>query len=255
MDESLRSNVASSHREIARLDARRGEFDAALQEYQIAIGICEELLTKDPANANWLSDVATLYAGAGDVLMQKSDWAAALERYRKAYAARRTLTLKDKSDPPREYALAIAGIAIADALVRLQQGLDEAVSLCRAAITSLDDPNLRYDLDVFNCYIKIGGVAESRKDPQNALTEYETALGIARRAATKDPASETWQRSLADAYVEIGELLIAQGRTNEALAHYKKALKFVEELAANNPQNAGWAALVQELKSIIEKLA
>jgi tetratricopeptide (TPR) repeat protein len=185
MDESLRSNVAGSRRDIARLLARHREFDAALQEYRIAIGIWEDLLTKDTANANWLISLAAVYAGAGDALAQKSDWAAALEQYRKAYAARRSLVLKDKSVTTRQYALAVAGIAVADALVRRQQDLDEAVSLYRAAITSLDDLKPRYDPDVFNCYMKIGSVAESRKDPQGALTEYETALGIARHAATK----------------------------------------------------------------------
>jgi tetratricopeptide (TPR) repeat protein len=255
LDAVLQSNVATSHREIARLYARRGDLDKALAEYRLAVDLLESLLDKDPGNVNWRISLAPSYAGAAGVLKRKGDFQAALEQYRKAYAVRRELVLKDPTNPDRQHNFAIAGMTVADLLVEQHQGLEEAVSIYRVAIETMDDFSPRYDEDIFRCYIKIGDIQKSQNDPQGALKEYERASSIARDSASNDAAALTWQKNLADAFSRIGALLIAQGRRSDALEHYNKALQFVEALLARHPENAGWAALVRSLKTEIEKLA
>ena len=109
----LQSNLATSHREIARLYARARRPHAALAEYRLAIGIREDLLTKDPTNANWQISLAPIYAGAGEVLRRKGDLAAALEQYRKAYT-RQTRNSRSRTEPTRrrQHSLAIAAMSL-----------------------------------------------------------------------------------------------------------------------------------------------
>jgi tetratricopeptide (TPR) repeat protein len=252
-DDVLQSNLATSHREIAGLYTEQGDLDAALVEYRRAIGIREDLLAKDPTSANWQVSLAPLYVGASDVLKRKGDLAAALEQYRKAYTLRRELALRDPTNQARLHSFATTGMSVAGLMVAQNQGLDEAVTLYRASIDTLDDLQPRYDQDVFRCYIKIGDILKSRDDPKGALTEYEVASGIARDSATKDANSAPWQKNLMESYAKIGEFLLAQGRTREAIDHYRKALEFVEARAAEHP-DAGWATHTQSLKAEIEKL-
>jgi tetratricopeptide (TPR) repeat protein len=254
LDAVLQSNVAISHREIARLYERRRELDAALTEYRLAIGILEQLLDKDPGNANWQTALAPLYAGAAGVLKRKGDLTGALEQYRKAYAVRHELAVKDSTNPARQHSFATAGMAVADLLVEQNQDLDQAVSIYRTAIDSIDDFRPRYDGDIFRCYIKIGNILKLRNDPEGALAEYKKASAIAQEAATNDPTSAAWRNNLRDSYTKIGDLLIAEGRTAEALDYYKKALEVVRLLMAKHPDSAEWAALVQLLQTQIERL-
>jgi tetratricopeptide (TPR) repeat protein len=254
IDAVLQSNVATSHREIAKLYEQRPDFDAALAEYRLAIDILEPLVEKDPGNANWQVSLAPLYAGAAGVLKRTGDLPRALEQYRKAYAIRRELVVKDPTKPARQHSFATAGMTVADLLVEQNQALDEAVSIYRAAIESLDDFSPKYDRDIFRCYIKIGDILKSRNNPEGALTEYRKAAAIAQEAASSDATSATWPRSLTESYTKIGDLLIAEGRRVEALEHYKKALDVGEKLATKHPENAAWAALVQSLQTEIKKL-
>ena len=252
-DDVMQSNLAGSHRDIARTYTQSGDLEAALADYHSAIAIQENLQAKDPTNATWQGTLAPLYAGAGDILRRKGDLATALEQYRKAYTVRRALALRDPSNPGRQEGFAAAGMAVADVLVASKGDLEEAVKLYRGAIESVDDLRPRYDRSVFLCYIKIGDILKSRNDFDSALAEYKVASAIARKSATRDAASTTWQRNLEISYAKIGDLLAAQGRARAMSDHYREALDFVEKLAAQHPENTKWAALAQSLKTQTDK--
>src|SRR5262249_17170627 len=139
-DDVLQSNLATSHREIARLYVRRdgpGDLEAALDEYRTAIGIRDNLHTKDPTNATWQTSLAPLYAEAAVLLRRKGDTATALDFYRKEYALRRELALRDPGIAARQRGFANAGMSVADVLVARTEDLDEAIKLYRAAIETL----------------------------------------------------------------------------------------------------------------------
>ena len=210
---TLQLNLARSHRDIARLYARRGnsgDLEIALAEYRLAIGILDILLTRDSTNASWQNLLAPWYAQYGALLKQKGDLTSAIDQYEKAYELRREVALRDPAVVSRQHALATAGISLADLLMEQQQEL-KALELYRGAIGIMDDLRPLYDLDVFRSYIKIGDVLKSRGDLKGALTAYESATDIARNAAKANATDPSWQKSLAEAYTLIGQFLIERG--------------------------------------------
>jgi tetratricopeptide (TPR) repeat protein len=260
-DNVLQSNLARSHSDLAKLYAARGDvgvgdLDMALAEYRTAMGAFEDLLSRDPSNANWQVSLAPLYAGASGVQQRKGDLTAAVDYSRKAYAIRRDLARRDPTNQARQHTFATSATTLAALLVsRKQDGdTDEAAGLYRAAIATLDDLRPRYDLEVFRDYIAIGDIFKSGGQAAEALSEYELAAGIARDSATHDPASGSWQRSVAQSYRTIADVLVGQGRKQNAIEHYQDGVQFVEQLAATSPNNAQWSALAQTFKTEIEKL-
>jgi tetratricopeptide (TPR) repeat protein len=254
-DATIQGSVAIGRGRIARLYerwGRPGDLDLALEQYRIAIEVLEILLGRDSANAFWQNLVAPWYSQSGALLIKKGELTAALAQYQKAYPLRRALALRDPI-PARQYESADAAIKVANLLVELKS-LSEAVRIYREAVETLDEVRPKYDLDVFQIHIKIGDVLAMQGELPNALTEYETASDIARKAAAADPTSGPWQKVLEESYLKIGEFLIRQGRPRDALDHYQKALKFVDELAAKHADVGAWATLAQRLKAEIAKL-
>jgi tetratricopeptide (TPR) repeat protein len=255
-DDVLQSNLATSYREIGRLYERRGDLDAAIEQYGTAIGIRDLLLQKDPANATWQVSLAPLYTELGAIYRRKGELSQALAQYRKAYQLRRQIAQRDLSIAARQRAYANTGMAIADLLLRLNQDLDDAESFYRGAIETLDEFRPRYDQDVFLCYVGVGDVLKARAEIDAALADYRRAAAIAEEAVTKGAASGTtsvpWVRNLRTAYFRTGELLIDQGHKEKAIEHYQKSLEFMQR--TRYPENAGWSALLQALETEITKL-
>jgi tetratricopeptide (TPR) repeat protein len=264
-DAIVQSNLASNHRFIAMLFMRRDEVEAALTEYRRAIEIQQRLIDNDPSNATWQFSLATFRSGMAGALRRKGELAAALEQSRYAYAIRQALVRKDPSNPSRQVSLALAAISVADLLsdpkqdvndaVKQKQNLDDAMKLYRDAIEALDETKQqRYDSNVFDSYIKIGDILNSRADRDDALKEYKVASGIALGRAAGNPDSVTWQRNLAISYIKIGDVLAVQERSREAIEHYQKALDIVTALAAKYPQVAEWRTRTELLNEKIAKL-
>lgn len=125
-----------------------------------------------------------MFGDVGAVYKRKGDLTAALENYRKAYSLRRIIA-SGSAVAFRQHSFAIAGMAVADVLTALNQNLDEAITLYREAIETLDELRPRYDGDVFRSYNRIGDILKSRNDPAGALKEYRVAESIARDSAAK----------------------------------------------------------------------
>jgi tetratricopeptide (TPR) repeat protein len=240
-DDAVQADLASIHRDIARAQERRNDLTAALIEYQRAIDVQSRLVHKDISNATWQLSLASFRAGMGSALRRRGDLAGALEEYRAAYAIRQSLARKDLTNQARQTSYAMAGIAVADLLTeqkenladpaKQKQNLDEAVRLYREAIEILDEVRPRYDRNVFDSYIRIGDIFNSRVDQDGALKEYKIASGIALSLAAQNPDSVIWQRNLATSYIKLGDVLTAQQDSRGALEHYEKALEIVTALA------------------------
>jgi tetratricopeptide (TPR) repeat protein len=267
---TIQSNLASNHRYIAQLyvqrydrDASMGDLDVALDEYEKAIEIQERLLNNDSGNATWQLSLAASRIGLAQVFRKKGEWAAALRQARYAYALRDALASKDPSNPSRQNSLAMTAISVADLLTKQKdvdeavkrKNYDEAIKLYLDAIEILDDATPRDDGNVFESYIKIGDILDSRADRDGALKEYKLASGIALSAATSNPDSVKWQRNLAKSYDKIGDVFAGLKNAREAITQYQKALEIVKALATKYPQAAEWQTFAESLNAKIGKLA
>jgi tetratricopeptide (TPR) repeat protein len=268
---TIQSNLASNHRYIAQVyvqrydrDAAIEDLDTALDEYQTAVQIQERLLNNDLTNATWQVSLAASRIGYAALLRRKGELAAALKQARYAYALREALAEKDQLNSSRQKSLAMAAISVADLLTQQKENLDEAVKqknldeamkLYRDAIEILDEAKPRDDSNVFESYIKIGNILDSRADWDGALKEYKLASGIALDAAGSKPDSVKWQRNLAKSYDKIGDVLAGLKNAREAITQYQKALEIVKALAAKYPQAAEWGTFAESLNAKIGKFA
>jgi tetratricopeptide (TPR) repeat protein len=269
-DKIVQSNLASNHRYIARVyvqrydrDASMDDLDIALDEYEKAIEIQERLLNNDSGNATWQLSLAASRIGLAQVFRKKGEWAAALKQARYAYALRDALASKDPSNPSRQNSLAMTAISVADLLTKQKdvdeavkrKNYDEAIKLYREAIEILDDATPRDDGNVFESYIKIGDILDSRADRDGALKEYKLASDIALSAATSSPDSVKWQRNLAKSYDKIGDVFAGLENPREAITQYQHGLEIVKALAAKYPQASEWRTFAESLNAKIGKLA
>jgi hypothetical protein len=136
-----------------------------------------------------------------------------------------------------------------------RKNYDEAIKLYREAIEILDDATPRDDGNVFESYIKIGDILDSRADRDGALKEYKLASGIALSAATSSPDSVKWQRNLAKSYDKIGDVFAGLENPREAITQYQHALEILKALAAKYPQASEWRAFAESLNAKIGKFA
>jgi tetratricopeptide (TPR) repeat protein len=158
----------------------------------------------------------------------------------------------------------MAAISVADLLTKQKENvdeaakrsnLDEAIKRYRDAIEILDEAKPRDDGNVFQSYIKIADILDSRGDRDGALKEYKVASGIALGAAASNPDSVKWQRNLANSYSKVGDVLVRLENPREAITQYQHALEIVKALAAKYLQDDEWRALVESLNAKIGRLA
>jgi tetratricopeptide (TPR) repeat protein len=245
-DDGVTSNLAANYRDIAAVYMQWERFDPALDAYSDALRIQEGLITKDPANATWQFSLASFSSAIGDVLVRQNRLDDAVARYRIAHRVRKDLALKDPTNLSAQRRLATAAILLADVLKAQNMNLDEAEGLYRSAIEGLDELRPRYDLDVFNCYVKIGDIFLKRQELERASTEYKRAQGIARERAGSGTSGE-WQKNLKVA--EVKDLLASQKRANWTFESYNDVLRVLAELAAQQPKNLEWSVWTEKLKA------
>jgi tetratricopeptide (TPR) repeat protein len=254
----VQSNLVRIHRDIARVYERSNDLAAALTEYKRAIDIQSRLVDKDDGNAIWQDSLASLRTGLGSILRRQGDLAGALVQYRYAYVIKQALARKDRRNQFWQASFAKAAIALADVLAEQKEDLSEhasAVEFYREAIEILDEGRPRNDRSIFDTYIKIGDIFNSRADHMQALKEFKTAWGIALALAAQNPDSVTWQRNLATSYIKIGDVLAMQQNALEAAKHYEKALEIVTALAEKDATSPEWQALIESLNAKIRDLA
>lgn len=268
-DKIVQSNLASNHRLIAQVYAHRYnrngdpvDLGVAKQEYGLAIKRQEDLRDNDQGNATYQSSLAIYFIELANLLRKEGVPAAALGRANQAYAIREKLARNDPTSPKRKRDLALAAILFAD-LSKEQTGttddeakrenIDIALKRYREAIDLLDETKPPDDRNVFETYIKIGDILDTRAGPDRALVEYKVAFGIALAAAASSNAPErmSWQRRLVISHIKMGDVLDKLKRPSEAISQYQKALEIVREA----PQTSEWRTLEETLTAKIGKLA
>lgn len=88
--------------------------------------------------------------------------------------------------------------------------------------------------------VHAGDLAQGKGNLDSALTEYRTALAIAKQQVAAEPSNTTWERDLGITYMKVGDVLLAQGDFNGALREYQAGLAGFEWLEASNPLNTEW---------------
>jgi tetratricopeptide (TPR) repeat protein len=268
-DEIGWSNLSAAHRELGDWHQERKEYDNALREYGEAMKIQKRLSDKDPSHSVPILSLAISNRQSGKAFRQQGRLAEAAESYEKARAFREQLFNKDRINRARQSALATADMDAADAEMDFATHLDaaapdqnrtrnqnlvSAVKLYHSAISIFDDLRPRYDVEVFNCYIRAGDIYLLQENLDGALAQYKAASGIALEKANAEPTSVAWQRRSVSSYTKIGDTLAVDKSALAAIRQYESALNLTRILAEKDPQNTEWTSAAGELKRKIDDL-
>jgi non-specific serine/threonine protein kinase/serine/threonine-protein kinase len=252
---AARRIAAEAYENLAAVQARLRQLDAATESNKRALAIGEAALAENPPDADeWRRLVASCYLGLGDAIQagnhQRRDpelYQAALEQYRRAQPLAEALL---QARPNSVAALRLAGKTYARIAGMLpgatsdEAGVDEALELHRKDL-ELAEAALRIEPNNSNLRRSYAvGLISKAYTHNGALRDLEAAAADCARAVemqqaitAADPSNVEAQQDLSYALAVHGRVYELMGDKPKAAERYRSALRILEPLVAANPQN------------------
>jgi tetratricopeptide (TPR) repeat protein len=252
-DLRMRSRLATLHSNRGVAHAHHGALDAAIADYDAAIGLVESLRTS--LGAQWppamQNDLAAVCSNRGNAHQSRGALDAAIADYDAAIghmdAVR--MTLGAQWPPAMQNDLATVysnrGAAHADrgALDAAIADYDAAIGLGESLRTSLGaqwPPGMQNDLA--RVYSNRGIAHGNRGALAAAIADFDAAIGLgeALRAALSAHWPPAMQHDLADVYRNRGAAHGNVGRHDIALADFERAVAILQPLVQAHPDIPAW---------------
>lgn len=245
-DPALQRELAAAYDRVGAVlgklyAANLGNAKGALESYQKALRIREELVSADPENPQNRRELADSHRQIGWQLID-SDIDVVREHFRQAISIYGQLVREHPDDPAIRTALARAHNQLGGVLEDLGDP-SGALENERLAMTLLEelhaaspgDVAIRRSLSITYEYIAralflSGGVAA-------ALENNRKSLDLRAALASEDPTNATLRRMLAISYQNDGDFRDRAGDSAGALASFRRKLAIDEELLAADPAN------------------
>jgi tetratricopeptide (TPR) repeat protein len=244
-----------------------GDRAGALTNYQRSITILGQLISTDPARADWQLFLALRLDAIARLLVDAGDRAGALTNYQRSLTILEKLTAADLPGDlpvdPQSFA-AMSAEAIGRLLVDAGDragGLtnyQRSVAI-REKLAAANPADTEEQVSLALSYSILGGLALESHDKLAARDNFSKALAILKqldREGRLAPDENSLMQSLeaAQERISAAQLLEAGDRT-AALVHYKNSLAIVEKLAATDPGRVEWQRdLAQNLDMIADVL-
>ncbi len=219
-----------------------GRWDEALQNYTRANEIREQLVAKDPKQADYRRDLASGHYSLGVLALEReqdsTQAAESLDQAAKVYEQ-----LVDEFPLVTEYRqwLAICYRLLGDLLIRTNQteqglaNLQKALDIQRRLAT--ENPHLiELAADLAGTYGNLAGLHESLRQPAKALLLVEQAVDVLTQLARTNPEDTRIGGYLATNLVRSGSLQVASD-DQAALNAFQQAHDLYEALCEREPQN------------------
>ncbi len=219
-----------------------GESQKALEAFENARQITEQLADTYPENHYYLRDLAIAWDRIGDVRMKLGQSPQALEAFEESMNICEELARvsPDERLARRDIWQALDKLGRMD----LQLGKIEpaeklfAEALAMAQALADEDPDdLNAQLDLGICFQRMGDLNMQQGRHAAALEAFERAMQPARRELTEHPENRDARLGMSIALDKRGSALVKLGRSAEARQAYEESLSIVQSLAAADPDN------------------
>jgi tetratricopeptide (TPR) repeat protein len=199
----------------------------------------------DNGNAKWVRGLSLSEEKIGDLLFDRGDLPAALNRYQTSLSITERLVTRDPQNATWQRDLSLSHARVGD--VFAEQGeLPAALASYQAALgiaerlanDSPEDAKLQSDLSLPQG--KIGDVLVEMGNLPAALSSYQASLLVTERLAVGDPKNAARQRDLSVSHSQVGDVLVEMDNLPAALTTYQLSLAISERLARADPGYAGW---------------
>jgi tetratricopeptide (TPR) repeat protein len=227
--DAVRMQLAYGHNGIGVVLSQTGKPANALQEYQKALAIRQQLADANPAVTAFQSDLAASHLNIGIVLSQTGKPAEALQEFQEVRAIRQQLADANPTVTAFQSDLAYSHLGIGTMLSqtgKLAEALQEyrkALAI-RQELAKANPAVTAFQSDVAQSHFGIGVVWSETGNPAEALQEYQKALAIRQKLADAHPTNTLYINQLGDIYADRGWAHVRAGDPAEAAGDLRRAL-------------------------------
>ena len=218
------------------VEAALGNRNAALDQYERGQALVQDLIRRDPNNAEWQRDLSVSYNKIGDISAARGDRDGALKAYKDGLEiAKRS----PRAIPTTPNGSAISPSAMTRSAISAPR---EATATARSrpirtgwrsqALAARDPNNAEWQRDLSVSYNKIGDISAARGDRDGALKAYKDGLDIAKRSPRAIPTTPNGSAISPSAMTRVGDISAARGDRDGALKAYKDGL----DIAKRSPR-------------------
>jgi serine/threonine protein kinase/tetratricopeptide (TPR) repeat protein len=240
-DRDLQRDLAAGYERVGDIcytprNPSLGRPAEAMENYQTARRIREELLEDEPDDLERQHELSRCFLRIGDVLMSTGRVGEALMVYREALTLSEKLAVADS-----KYQRSVAHDLNDVGAALLKQGLLDETRQYYSRVLKIrrqlagekpEDAMLQRDLSV--AHIRMGGVLQKEGSCEASLEQFREALEIRQRIFGMDPDSGRAKRDCAIAHYCVGDVLLDLGRADEAMSHISECMPIFEERAESN---------------------
>jgi len=244
---------------LAALHLRLGRRESAYEHYRTAVGIADEVLRREPADAESAEKAARVRTSLAQALRVDGNLAGASALVEEAVGVLRGLVARFPRVRSFTGGLAQALVELGD--VRTRAGapatavpvLEEALAILeRAAPTGTAAPLGTSGIDIADARGRLGAALLEVGRLEDAERACLRALAERRALAAAAGGGAESRRAVAGALERLGRVVEQLDRREEALAHYVEGAAVIEALLAESPR-AG--LLLDDLASLLEDQA
>lgn len=246
-DASLQRDLAVAFLKIGDIQRdNRGSTDGALDSYQKARTILEELNTIDPLNLEIMRELGTAYQRVGSTQGTRTlDNDNAVDTLHKARALCESLLVNDPKNPDNRRLLTDVYKSLGDALRKNDERLvahRKALSL-REELLELDPSNTEDIIAVASMNKSIGLLlladADKPEEFRTVLEHFDKALAIYEKLQAADPDNASHRRNLADVAAIRMRPQAGLGNKPGVISSFAAAMTIFKALAATDPKHMG----------------
>ncbi|MCI0639460.1 MAG: serine/threonine-protein kinase, partial [Gemmataceae bacterium] len=241
LDPAVRAEYGRTYWRLAFLTSEIESKSKAIEHYQQAVAIFEELVRDWPDVCAYQYDLGKSFNNLGFACSEVNQTGEAEAAYRRALELFEKLAAEDSTDP--DFSKGVAATCNNLALLyrarkedaKAEEAHEKALSIRRGlAIAHSSVAEFQHDLAA--TLNNLGILFRSTRRADKAEEAFKEALDVRKRLALAHPKSAKYQHDLANSYNSLGLLCSTTDRFVEADDHLKNAKAIWEQLVRDHPR-------------------
>ena len=217
--------------------------DGAVNAYQEACGILEDLVKQEPAKDEWMAEWAQNLLKMGNIFSTQGKIGEAMENYQRAAGLWQKLASAKPAEvgPKSEWTKVLVKLGTTFMAQKDWAGARGPFEQARDILRGLaerDAQNTEGWLRVRQICNQIGDLEVKAGDLDRAVHAYTDQLAADQKVAQLSPGDTSEERDVAICQERIGYVLEAQGKMADALTYYQEELTGFENLVHSSPTDS-----------------
>ncbi len=243
-DEELYRRSQALH-QLGQVRQARADLAGALKAYEDSLAQAQEVVRRNPDNADWQLGLGTSHFYVGELKMRRGELDDALKHFEAYKDIAERLVARDPSrfEWKLEQSYGHSNVAAIHSrkgnLAAARDQLQRTMALQHELAAQKPD-DLTLQSSRANIHNRLGIVQEGLGDLSGAAASFASELDLYAKILAKNPRDTRVRRRMEVGHIFSGHVLRALGRTNEAAMHYSNAVREAQSLVALDPTNANW---------------